>query len=40
MFLRPATLGRIEMYWDGEKMTFPEDFTWEGTVRIKWTGNE
>ena len=23
---------RIEIYWDGETMTFPEGFTWEGIV--------
>ena len=36
MFMRSALLDRIRIYWDGEKITFPEGFTWEGTVEVKW----
>ena len=32
MFLRPYFLDRIEFHWDGENMTFPEGFAWEGEV--------
>ena len=35
MFLRPLLLDRIEIHWDGEKMTFPEGFSWEGEVVLK-----
>ena len=28
-------LERIEMYWDGEKLTFPENFIWEGEEELK-----
>lgn len=36
MFMRPYTLERIEMHWDGENLTFPEDFVWEGEVALNW----
>ncbi|MCR5297579.1 MAG: hypothetical protein K6E17_09225 [Clostridiales bacterium] len=36
MFMRPYTLERIEMHWDGESLTFPEDFAWEGRVALNW----
>lgn len=26
VFMRKTTLDRIEIHWDGENMTFPEDF--------------
>ena len=29
VFMRKTTLDRIEIHWDGENMTFPEDFCWE-----------
>ena len=32
IFMRPYLLDRIEFYWDGENMTFPEGFTWEGEI--------
>ena len=32
MFKRAHLLDRIEFYWDGENMSFPEDFSWEGEV--------
>ena len=31
-FLRTFLLETIEFRWDGQKITFPEGFTWEGTV--------
>ncbi len=34
LFERPMTLDTIEMYWDGQHVTFPEGFTWEGTVKL------
>jgi len=37
IFLRTARLERIEMHWDGERLTFPEGFTWEGTFQTQWT---
>ena len=32
MFERPYLLDRIEFYWDGESITFPEGFSWEGEI--------
>ena len=32
MFMRSFVLDRIEFHWDGENMTFPEGFAWEGEV--------
>ena len=29
VFMRKTLLDRIEIHWDGENMTFPEDFCWE-----------
>ena len=37
MFMRSMRLEQIEIQWDGEKMTFPDDFVWEGTVDIQWS---
>lgn len=37
MFLRTFLLDRIEIHWDGENMTFPEGFTWEGKADTKRT---
>ena len=31
-FLRTFRLETIEFRWDGQRITFPEGFTWEGTV--------
>ena len=36
MFMRSMRLEQIEIHWDGEKMTFPDDFVWEGLVDIQW----
>lgn len=36
MFMRPITMEKIEMYWDGKNLSFPPDFTWEGTIQLKW----
>lgn len=36
MFMRTMRLEMIEIHWDGETMTFPEGFTWEGSVEPKW----
>ena len=33
MFLHTMVLDRIEIHWDGETMSFPQDFTWEGEAR-------
>ena len=35
-FQRDAVMDRIEIRWDGERMTFPEGFTWEGSFRVEW----
>ncbi len=35
MVNRPHVMERVELYWDGENFSFPEGFTWEGTVVIK-----
>ncbi len=34
MFMRPLTIGRVEMYWDGQKLTLAPGQTWEGTVSL------
>ena len=34
MFMRPLTIGRVEMYWDGETLTLVPGQTWEGTVTL------
>ena len=31
-FLRTFRLETIEFRWDGQRITFPDGFTWEGTV--------
>lgn len=36
LFLRKCRMERIEIHWDGENMTFPEDFAWEGSFPAKW----
>ena len=36
MFMRTAKLDRFGFRWDGHEATFPEGFTWEGTVEPKW----
>ena len=36
MFMRPIMMERIEMYWDGKKLSFPEGFAWEGTMKLSW----
>ena len=36
-FMRHARLERVEIRWDGERVTFPEGFTWEGSFRVEWT---
>ena len=35
MFMRPMPLQRIEINWDGENVTLPEDFSWEGEAELK-----
>ena len=37
-FLRYIPMERIEMHWDGERMTLPEGFTWDGVERLVWNG--
>ena len=36
VFLRKKRLERIEIHWDGKEMTFPEDFSWEGSFQVEW----
>ena len=36
VFMRPSVLERIEFYWNGESMTFPEDFSWTGETMLKY----
>ncbi len=40
MFMRPIMMEPIEMYWDGETLSFPTDFTWEGTVSMQWLASQ
>ena len=35
-FKRVSRLEKIEIRWDGERMMFPEGFTWEGSSRVEW----
>lgn len=37
MFMRTAKLDRIEFRWDGQEITFPADFTWEGNAPLVWS---
>ena len=39
MFMRPMPLEWIEIHWDGEKMTLPEDFVWEGEEELRVPDN-
>ena len=39
MFLRPIQMERIEMRWDGKTLSFPQDFAWQGTETLEWTGD-
>lgn len=34
MFMRPLTIGRAEMYWDGQALTLAPGQEWEGTVTV------
>ena len=36
LFMRTMRMEMIEFSWDGQKMTFPEGFTWEGMVEPEW----
>ena len=38
MFMRIIPMERIELNWDGERMTMAEGTEWEGTVRLQWNG--
>ncbi|MBE5807657.1 MAG: hypothetical protein E7317_04880 [Clostridiales bacterium] len=35
VLLRRTVLDRFEMYWDGEKLMYPEEFLWEGSVELE-----
>ncbi len=35
MFLRPIELERIELNWDGNNFSFPENLNWEGTITLE-----
>ena len=35
-FQRKAVLEQIEIRWDGERIMFPEGFTWEGSSKVEW----
>ena len=37
VFLRSYVLQRQEMHWDGSKLTFTDDPTWEGSRQLTWT---
>ena len=39
MFQRTIPMERIEVIWDGEKLTMAEGTEWEGTVRLEWNGD-
>ena len=34
MFMRPLTIGKVEMYWDGQTLTLAPGETWEGTTLL------
>ena len=34
LFMRPMELERIEIHWDGEELSFPEDMDWSGTETL------
>ena len=36
VFMREMDLDMIEIHWDGQQITFPEGFTWEGTLQPEW----
>ena len=36
IFMRSARFERIEIRWDGENISFPEGFAWEGTSPVTW----
>ena len=38
LFMRPIKVERIEFYWDGKNVSYPEDFTWKGMLTLKWEG--
>ena len=38
MFQRWIPMERIELNWNGEKLTMAEGTDWSGTVRLKWNG--
>ena len=38
MFMRIIPMERIELNWDGERMTMAEGTELEGTVRLQWNG--
>ena len=40
MFQRTMPMDRIEVNWDGEKLTMAEGAEWEGTVRLQWDGKQ
>ena len=34
MFMRPLTIGRVEMYWDGQTLSLAPGQTWEGVATL------
>ena len=36
LFMHQCIVGRFEMRWDGEKITFPDGFVWEGDIEMEW----
>lgn len=36
MFMRTVKLERIEIHWDGQEMSFPEGFSWDGDAQFRW----
>jgi len=34
IFMRPIPMDIIELEWDGDSLTLPEDLSWEGTQEL------
>ena len=39
MFMRRFVTERFEISWDGEKMTVPDDYVWDGNITLTWSNN-
>ena len=38
IFFRRMAMDRVQMTWDGERMTFSEGERWEGETTLRWNG--